>query len=225
MTWDIDPAAAAERNGPLRVGVLVSGRGSNLQALLAAFPGDHPRVRIACAISNRPGCPALAHARDAGIPALVFDRRAYAGRVAQHAAMAERLRDERVDLVVLAGYDQIVAEPLLAAYAGRLINVHPSLLPAFAGTLHAQAEALQHGAKISGCTVHFVTAAVDGGPIIAQAAVAVLDDDDEAALAARILEQEHLLLPRVVAWIAEGRARIDGRRVRIEPLAERQRPE
>jgi phosphoribosylglycinamide formyltransferase-1 len=200
---------------PLRVGVLASGRGSNLRALLAAFPLGHDLAQVVCAISNRSACPALQIARDAGVASHAVERSNYPSREAQHAAIAALLRAEDVGLVVLAGYDQIVTPPLLSAYEGRLINVHPSLLPAFAGTLHAQAEALRHGVKISGCTVHYVTAAVDGGPIIAQAAVPVLDDDDEAALAARILEQEHRLLPQVVAWIAERRVRIEDGRVRV----------
>jgi phosphoribosylglycinamide formyltransferase-1 len=219
MTMGHDRAAALEQRRPKHVGVLVSGRGSNLRALLAAFPAGHPLVHIACVTSNRLACPALEHARRAGVPTHVFERRRYPTREAQHTAIAERLREDGVDLLVLAGYDQIVTEPLLTAYAGRLINVHPSLLPAFAGTLHAQADALRHGVKISGCTVHYVTEVVDGGPIIAQAAVPVLEDDDETLLAARILEQEHRLLPRVVAWFAEGRIRIQGQRVHIEPAS------
>lgn len=200
----------------MRVGVLVSGRGSNLRALLAAFPPGHRLVQIVSVISNRPGCPALEHARAAGVPTHIVARQEYASREEQQGAMAELLRAARVDLLVLAGFDQILSAALLEPYAGRAINVHPSLLPAFAGTLHAQAEALRHGAKVSGCTVHHVTAEVDGGPIIAQCAVPVLDDDTETSLAERILEQEHRLLPQVVGLIAEGRVRVEGRRVCIE---------
>jgi phosphoribosylglycinamide formyltransferase-1 len=202
---------------PFRIGVLVSGRGSNLQALLAAFPANHPQVQIVLVVSNRPGCPALEHAQRAGVTCAVIARDHFPSRVAQHAAIGARLHEAAVDLVVLAGYDQIVTPPLLELFADRIINIHPSLLPAFAGTLHAPAEAVHYGVKISGCTVHYVTAAVDGGPILAQAAVPVLDDDDAASLAARILEEEHQLLPRVVEWIAAGRVHLDGRRVRVEP--------
>jgi phosphoribosylglycinamide formyltransferase-1 len=199
----------------VRVGVLVSGRGSNLRALLAAFSPGHPAVEIVCVVSNRPGCAALAHAATAGVPAHTVPRAAYPSRHAQQAAMARILAEAGVELVVLAGYDQVLGPPLLDAFPLRTINIHPSLLPAFAGSLHAQADALRHGVKLSGCTVHFVTSEVDGGPIIAQAAVPVLDDDDEETLARRILEQEHRLLPQVVAWIAEGRVRMEGRRVRL----------
>jgi phosphoribosylglycinamide formyltransferase 1 len=199
---------------PLRVGVLVSGRGSNLQALLDCFPSEHPLARIVCVVGNR-DCAALEHARRFGVRAHLVARDDHPSRRQQQAAMAALLADAGVDLVVLAGFDQIVSAALLAPYAGRILNIHPSLLPAFGGTLHAQADALRHGVKVSGCTVHFVTADLDGGPIIAQAAVPVHDDDGEASLAQRILAHEHRLLPEVVRWIAEGRVRIEGRRVRI----------
>lgn len=199
----------------MRVGVLVSGRGSNLQALLAAFPAGHPTVQIVCVVSNRPGCPALEHAERAGVPTHALAREAYASRLEQQAAISAALAGAGVELVVLAGYDQVVGAPLLEAFAHRMINVHPSLLPAFAGTLHAQADALRHGVKVTGCTVHFVTAEVDGGPIIAQATVPVLEGDDAATLSRRILDQEHRLLPQAVAWIAEGRVRIEGRRAMV----------
>lgn len=197
----------------LRIGILVSGRGSNLAALIRAFPRGHPLIEIALVLSNRPGCPALAQAQEAGIACAAFDRRAYETRAAQQAAMAARCLQAGAGLLVLAGFDQILTSALLDPFDGRAINIHPSLLPAFAGSLHAQRDALAYGVKVSGCTVHFVTAAVDGGPIIAQAAVPVLDDDDEATLAARILQEEHRLLPDVVARIASGRIIVKGRRV------------
>jgi phosphoribosylglycinamide formyltransferase-1 len=200
---------------PLRVAVLASGRGSNVQALLTAFPAGHPLAQIVCAIGNRPGSPALKRAGEAGVPTHLIARGHYPSRPAQDMAIVEVLRRVDTELAVLAGYDQILTAPLLDAFAGRMINIHPSLLPAFAGTLHAQADALRYGVKVSGCTVHFVTAAVDGGPIIAQAAVPVLEEDDEATLSARILEQEHRLLPAVVTWIAEGRVQIEGSRVGV----------
>jgi phosphoribosylglycinamide formyltransferase-1 len=145
-----------------------------------------------------------------------FAKKAYGSRTARDAAMAEALYQAEAELVVLAGYDEILDPALLSPFAGRLINVHPSLLPAFAGTLHAQAAALQCGVKVSGCTIHYVTEDVDGGPIIAQATVPVLEDDDVESLSARILEQEHRLLPRVVRLIAEGQVHLEGRRVRID---------
>jgi len=199
----------------MRVGVLASGRGSNLQALLRAFPEGHPCVSITCVMSNRPECLALTHARSAGVVAPAFPRSAYGSRVEQQRAMAAALVAAHVDLVVLAGYDQVLTSSLLQPFAGRIINIHPSLLPAFAGTLHAQAEAVAYGVKLSGCTVHYVIEEIDQGPIIAQAAVPVYDSDTEDSLAQRILEQEHQLLPAVVKWIAEGRVRIEGRRVVI----------
>ena len=200
----------------MRIGVLVSGRGSNLQALLAAFPAGHPLVQIVCVVSNRPDCAALAHAQRAGVHTAAVPRAEHRSRDAQQAAIAGILQHEGVELVVLAGFDQVLGGQLLDNFAPRIINVHPSLLPAFGGTLHAQEEALRYGVRITGCTVHYVTAEVDSGPIIAQAAVPVLDNDDVARLSQRILEQEHQLLPRVVGWIAEGRVRKDGRRVQID---------
>ena len=199
----------------MRVGVLVSGRGSNLRALLRAFPPSHQVVEIVQVISNRPECPALEFARTAGVPACSVPRAGYQSRIAQQEAIARVLLDAGVELLVLAGFDQILTPPLLRPFAGRVINIHPSLLPAFAGTLHAQAAALAHGVKLTGCTVHYVNEEIDGGPIVAQAAVSVLDSDCEESLSARILDQEHLLLPYVVGLIAEGRVLLDGRRVRI----------
>ena len=200
----------------MRVGVLVSGRGSNLRALLDALPAGGSPARVVCVLTNRPGCAALDHARSAGVPAHAFAKSEYASRADRDAAMAEMLDQAGVDLVVLAGYDEVLGPAVLQPYAGRVINVHPSLLPAFAGTLHAQEAALRHGVKVSGCTIHYVTEDVDGGPIIAQAAAPVLDDDDVERLSGRILEQEHRLLPHVVMLIAEGRVQLDGRRVRVD---------
>jgi phosphoribosylglycinamide formyltransferase-1 len=199
----------------MRVGVLASGRGSNLLALLGAFPPGHGSVQVACVFSNRPDCSALQHARSAGVAAAAFPRSRYRSRVEQQDAMAVALQSASVGLVVLAGYDQVLTSALLVPFAGRIINIHPSLLPAFSGTLHAQAAAVAYGARISGCTVHYVNEEVDEGPIIAQAAVPVYDFDTEQSLAERILEQEHRLLPAVVELIAENRVRVEGRRVVI----------
>jgi len=200
---------------PTRVGVLVSGRGSNLAALLddAALP-DAPYA-IALALSNRAGAPALEHARRAGAPAHAVERAGFESRAAQQAEMVRLLREYGVEIVVTAGFDQILAPAFVAAYPSRILNVHPSLLPAFAGTLHAQEEALAHGVKVTGCTVHLVTAEVDAGPIVAQAAVPVRDDDTVEALSARILAEERRLLPHVVRLMATGRVRVEGRRTAL----------
>jgi phosphoribosylglycinamide formyltransferase-1 len=199
----------------MRVGALVSGRGSNLQALMRAFPMSHPLVTIVQVVSNRSDCQALEHARAAGVAASTVDRRGFASRAAQQDAMACIFLDAGIDLLVLAGFEQILTSALLRPFAGRVINIHPSLLPAFGGTLHAQSAALSHGVKVTGCTVHYVNEEIDGGPIIAQAAVPVLDSDCDETLSSRILREEHRLLPYVVGLIAEGRVMVDGRRVRI----------
>lgn len=203
-----------------RVGVLVSGRGSNLQAILDHIAaGQLTAVEVAVVISNRAGAPALERAAMAGVPTLCLLQRDHADRAAHHAALARELHARGVDLVVTAGFNRVLDPGFLASFPDRIVNVHPSLLPAFAGTLHAPAEALAHGVKVSGCTVHLVDDTVDGGPIIAQTAVPVLDDDTEASLAARILAAEHRLLPAVLQWFGEGRIRREGRRVWLEPRA------
>lgn len=207
-------------SGRLRVGVLVSGRGSNLQALLDARARDELPADIVVVIANYPGIPALERAARARVPTRVFTRADFPSRTAQHTAIADCLAAFDVGLVVLAGFNRILDPLVVARFDGRIMNVHPSLLPAFAGTLHAQAEALAYGVKITGCTVHFVTDEVDGGPIILQAAVPVLEDDTVETLAARILREEHRLLPEAVRLFAAGRLRIEGRRVRILPPAE-----
>lgn len=196
----------------MRVGVLASGRGSNLAALLddAARP-DAP-YRIAVVVSNRAGAVALERARAAGVPALAVERGDFGSRVEQQREMLRVLHAHGAELLVTAGFDQILVHDVIAAFRGRILNIHPSLLPAFGGTLHAQAETLAHGVKVSGCTVHLVTEEVDSGPIVAQAAVQVYDDDTVESLSARILEQEHLLLPRAVRLFAQGRVRVEGRR-------------
>ena len=184
----------------IRAVVLISGRGSNLAALLAAsLP-----VEFAAVISNRPQAEGLEHARRRGIPAIALDHRNYAERTAFDAELMRHIDAYRPDVVVLAGYMRILTEGFVAHYADRLVNIHPSLLPAFPG-LDTHRRALAEGVKIHGCTVHFVTDRVDHGPIIAQAAVPVLSDDTEAALAQRVLAQEHRLYPMALRWLAEGR--------------------
>lgn len=200
-----------------RIGVLVSGRGTNLQAILDAIAAGTLAAEVALVISNRRGVEALPRAANAGVPFRVIVREDYPSRDAQHRAVLGALQEARVDLVVLAGYDRIVPKELVQAFPQRMINIHPSLLPAFAGSLRAQADALAHGVKLTGCTVHFVSEAVDAGPIIAQAAVPVLDDDTVESLSARILAEEHQLLPQAIGWLLAGRVQVDGRRVRIKP--------
>lgn len=200
-----------------RIGVLVSGRGSNLQALLDAQAAGRLGGEVVVVISNHAGAPALDRAAAVGVPTVVLERDAFPTRKAQHLAIAETLAAHGVDLVVLAGFDRIVHPEVVRRYEGRILNVHPSLLPAFAGGLHAQAEALAYGVKIAGCTVHFVTDDVDAGPIVLQAAVPVLDEDTVESLSARILAEEHRILPEAVRLFSEGRLRIEGRRVRILP--------
>ncbi len=194
--------------------ILISGRGSNLEALIAARDGGALPVDIAAVISNRPGAAGLATAAAAGIAACCIDHKAFAGREAFDAALADCIDGFAPDLVVLAGFMRILGDEFVRRYAGRLMNIHPSLLPAFPG-LHTHRRALAEGVRIHGCTVHFVTPALDHGPVIIQAAVPVLDGDDEATLAARVLRQEHRIYPQAVRWFAEGRLRLAGDHVRL----------
>ena len=194
-----------------RLGVLISGRGSNLAALIAACAGPGFPAEIVVVISNQPAAAGLGRATAAGIEAGVVDHRDHADRPAFEAAVSEVLLAHGVELVCLAGFMRLLTAGFLDAWAARVINIHPSLLPAFKG-LEAHARVLGAGVRITGCTVHYVVPEMDSGPIVAQAAVAVLAGDDEAALAARVLEAEHRLYPLAVRRIAEGRARlVDGR--------------
>ena len=198
---------------PMRVVVLVSGGGTNLQSLLdASREGALGPAEVVGVLSNRPGVRALARAAAAGVPARVIDHRGFADRAAFDAALRAEVTSLGADLVVLAGFMRVLSGAFLEGFEDRVINIHPSLLPAFPG-VRGPAQALQHGVKVSGCTVHFVDAGLDTGAIIAQAAVPVLDDDTEASLQARILVEEHRLLPSVVASLASGRLRREGRRV------------
>jgi phosphoribosylglycinamide formyltransferase-1 len=184
--------------------ILISGRGSNMQAILEArLP-----VRIAAVISNKPDAGGLETARSHGIPTRVVNHLDHNGREAFDAALAATIDEYAPDLVVLAGFMRILTAGFVSRYTGRLLNIHPSLLPAFTG-LDTHARALAEGVKIHGCTVHFVTNELDKGPIIVQAAVPVLPDDTEDTLAARVLEQEHKIYPQAVRWFAEGRLNFD----------------
>lgn len=198
-----------------RITVLVSGRGSNLGALLAAERAGMFRGSVTHVISNRPGAGALDIAREHGISTAVVDHKGYATRDAFDAALVAEIDRSEPDLVVLAGFMRVLGRAAVERYAGRLINIHPSLLPAYPG-LHTHRRALADRAAMHGCTVHFVTPEVDVGPIIAQSALAVRRDDDEATLAARVLALEHRLLPAAVGWFCEGRLVIEGSRVRVE---------
>lgn len=197
-----------------RVGVLASGRGSNLQALLAAAESGELGGTVVLVVCNLPGAPALAVAERAGIPARVLPHRGR-GREEHEAEVHAALRAEDVELVCLAGYLRRLSPAFVRAWSGRLLNVHPSLLPAFPG-LEAQRQAWEHGVKVSGATVHFVTEDLDAGPIVAQEAVPVREDDSPEDLARRILEAEHRIYPRAVRAVLEGRCRLEGRRVRVE---------
>jgi phosphoribosylglycinamide formyltransferase 1 len=193
-----------------RLVILISGRGSNMHALLdAALPAE-----IVAVVSNNPGAAGLAAARTKGLPTIVVDHREYADRGSFDAALAERIEACRPDLIVLAGFMRILTERFVSRFSGRILNIHPSLLPAFPGT-HTHRRAIEEGVKLHGCTVHFVTPALDHGPVVVQAAVPVLPDDDEETLAARVLQQEHRVYPAAVRWFLEDRLTIDGGRVRI----------
>lgn len=201
----------------MKVAVLVSGSGTNLQALLDADRrGELGGARVVVVISNVAGARALERAAAAGVPAEVLPHQQFATREAFDEALVARLRAHAVELVALAGFMRIVTPTLLRAFPARVVNIHPSLLPAFPG-VHAQRQALDYGARVSGCTVHFVDEGCDTGPILSQAAVPVLDGDDEAALTARILAEEHKLYPAALRAIAEGRVALHGRHVKIRP--------
>ena len=199
---------------PRRICVLISGRGSNLEALLAAMAAGTLGGAIVAVVSNRADARGLAVAAAHGVPAQVLDHRGFPSRDAFDAALADAVAAYAPDLVVLAGFMRVLGAAFVRRFDGRLINIHPSLLPAYPG-LHTHRRALADGARIHGCTVHFVTPDVDVGPIAAQAAVPVLPGDDEDALAARVLAAEHALLPAVVRWYCEGRLAVDGRAVRV----------
>jgi phosphoribosylglycinamide formyltransferase 1 len=201
-----------------RVAILISGRGSNMQALLRAeLPAE-----ICAVISNEPDAPGLEIARSLGITPAVVPHRAFPERAAFDRALGDALARHDPHLIVLAGFMRILTPAFLARFEGKVINVHPSLLPAFPGT-DTHRRALEAGVKIHGCTVHFVVSTVDSGPIIAQAAVPVLPGDSEDALAARVLQQEHRILPQAARWFLDGRLQVNGNRVEL--AGERRSPE
>ena len=200
------------RSEPLRIGVLASGRGSNLQAIIDAIEAGRLDCRLPVVVSDRADAQALERARKHGAKALFLDPKAYGDREAFDQAMLGVLAEHRVELVCLAGYMRVLGAPFVRALPGQIMNIHPALLPAFPG-LHAQRQALQYGVKVAGATVHFVDEGVDTGPIICQVPVPVREDDTEETLAARILVEEHQLYPRAIRLFAEGRLALVGRRV------------
>ncbi len=198
-----------------RLGVLVSGSGSNLQALIDACRAEDFPAEIAVVLSNVPTAFALERARKAGLAAEALDHKTFAHRPEFERQLIDRLKAHGVEIVCLAGFMRLLGGDFLRAFPAGVLNIHPSLLPAFPG-LHGPRQAVQYGAKIAGCTVHFVDEGLDSGPVVVQAAVPVLPDDDEAALAARILEQEHRVYPQAVRWLCEGRLAVEGRTVRVQ---------
>ena len=201
----------------MRFAVLVSGSGTNLQALLdAERRGELDPGEVGVVVSNRPDAAALARAARAGKPAIPLDHRPFTSRESFEDALLEILANHRVEAVILAGFMRVLTPHFLARYPDRVLNIHPSLLPAFPG-IDAQRQALAYGVKVTGCTVHLVEASVDGGPVILQAAVPVDDGDDVETLRARILEREHVLLPRAAQLLAAGRLERHGRRVIVLP--------
>jgi phosphoribosylglycinamide formyltransferase-1 len=190
--------------------ILISGRGSNMESLLdAGLP-----ARCAAVISNRPEAGGLAAAAARGVATTVIDHRGFASREAFDAALAAEIERHAPELVLLAGFMRILTDDFVRRFEGRLLNIHPSLLPAFPG-VRTHAQALAGGVRLHGCSVHFVTPALDGGPIVAQAAVPVLAGDDEASLGQRVLAEEHRLYPRVARWFLDGRLRLVGERVEL----------
>jgi phosphoribosylglycinamide formyltransferase-1 len=189
--------------------ILISGRGSNMEAIVQACAAEGWNARIAAVVSNRPDAAGLAFAQSHGIATAVVDHKAFAERDEFDAALAAVVEGFEPDLVVLAGFMRILSPAFVRRFEGRIINVHPSLLPAFTG-LHTHRRAIEAGCKVAGVTVHFVTPDLDHGPIIAQSTVPVLPDDTEATLAARVLVREHVLYPRAVRWIVEDALRLEG---------------
>ena len=202
-------------SAPLRVAVLASGRGSNLQAILDATRVPGFPARVAVVISDRDTAPALARAAAAGVSTVFVNPKDHPDRVAYDAALLSVLDAHRIGLVCLAGFMRLLGPALVRSYAGRMLNIHPSLLPAFPG-LGAQRQALDHGVKVSGATVHLVDEGLDSGPIVLQACVPVAADDTVESLSARILVEEHRLYPEAIRLFAEGRLVISGRRVAVK---------
>ncbi len=203
---------------PLNIAILASGSGSNAQAIFDKIHSGHLDAKVSLVISNRPGAMVLERAKKFSIPTLELDHKTFADRESFDACLVQALEQCQADLIVLAGYMRILTPVFLQAFKDKVINVHPALLPSFVGA-HGAADACAYGVKMSGCTVHFVNEEVDGGAIIAQAAVPVLQEDDAASLQKRIQVLEHRLFPQVIQWFAEGRIDVQGRHVRIAPAS------
>jgi phosphoribosylglycinamide formyltransferase-1 len=197
-----------------RIAVLASGRGSNFQAVIDAIENKQVPAICAMLITDNPEAYAIERARAKNIPVTILDFATYPSREAYEKALLRAMEQCKADLFVLAGYMRILGTGIVKAFSGKIINIHPALLPAFPG-LHGQRQAIQHGVKVSGCTVHFVDESLDGGPIIVQRCVHVQEGDDEETLSSRILEYEHRCLPEAIRLFCEGRLIIDGRNVRI----------
>ena len=197
-----------------RIVVVASGRGSNFQAIIGALKRGAIPAQCVALVTDNPKAYAIERADAAKIPVVIVDYGAHATRENYEQALLAALKETKPDLVVLAGYMRILGSAIVREYVGKMINIHPALLPSFTG-LHAQRQALEHGVKLAGCTVHFVDESLDGGPIILQRCVRVMDDDDEDTLANRILIQEHLALPEAVRLFCEDRLTIEGRKVRV----------
>jgi len=199
----------------LNIGVLASGRGSNFQAIIDAVASGSLRgVTLRLLLSDNPGAFALERAAKHGIEHLVMRPRDFSSRGDYFMAVADLMRKKEIGLIILAGFMRLVGKPLVEAFSGRIMNIHPALLPSFPG-LHGHRDALEYGVKISGCTVHFVDEGMDTGPVIIQAAVPVRDDDTEDSLSARILRCEHAIYPEAIRLFAEGRLKVEGRKVLI----------
>jgi phosphoribosylglycinamide formyltransferase-1 len=194
--------------------ILISGRGSNMEAIIAARDAGELPVNIAAVVSNRADAKGLLTAQMAGISTMTLDHKSFADREAFDEALAAGIDTFEPDLVVLAGFMRILSAGFVERYEGRLVNIHPSLLPSFPG-LHTHQRALDEGVRIHGCTVHFVTPELDHGPVIIQAAVPVLDSDDEDSLSARVLQQEHQVYPLAIRWFAEDRLKLEDGKVRL----------
>lgn len=199
-----------------KIVILISGRGTNMEAVVRACACEGWPARVAAVISNRPDAAGLAFAAANGIPASAIDHREFTTREAFDQALARTIDGFEPDLVMLAGFMRVLTDAFVERYAGRMINIHPSLLPCFPG-LKTHSQALDAGVRVHGASVHFVTPALDHGPIVAQAAVPVMAGDDAAALATRVLAVEHIIYPRAVRWFVEGRLAIDGERVVLTP--------
>ncbi len=196
------------------LGVLCSGRGTDLQSIIDAVNAGQIDAKIGVVITDKPGVMALERAEKAGIKNICINRKEFVDRQSFEEKLTEALKAEGVTLVVLAGFMRILSPYFVHEFSGRIMNIHPALLPSFTGA-HAHRDVLAYGVKVSGCTVHFVDEGMDSGPIILQAAVPVLQDDTEDTLGARVLEQEHILYPKAIQLYVEGRLRVDGRHVTI----------